>query len=76
VANIGLRPTVSDDKQRVLEVHLFDFSADLYDSEIEVAFLSYLRPEKKFENKEALRAQIREDVGTARAWLQNRTAAA
>ena len=76
VANIGLRPTVSDDKQRVLEVHLFDFSADLYDSEIEVAFLSYLRPEKKFENKEALRAQIREDVGTARAWLQNRTATA
>lgn len=76
VANIGMRPTVSDDKQRVLEVHLFDFSADLYDSEIEVAFLSYLRPEKKFENKEALCAQIREDVGTARAWFQIRTAAA
>ena len=76
VANIGLRPTVSDDKQRVLEVHLFDFSADLYDSEIEVAFLNYLRPEKKFENKDALRAQIREDVGAAHAWFQSRSAAA
>jgi len=76
VANIGLRPTVSDDKQRVLEVHLFDFSADLYDSEIEVAFLNYLRPEKKFENKDALCVQIREDVGAAREWFQNRTAAA
>ncbi len=76
VANIGLRPTVSDAQQRVLEVHLFDFCANLYDSEIEVAFLSYLRPEKKFENKDALCAQIREDVGAARAWLQNQTAAA
>jgi FAD synthase len=71
-----LRPTVSDDKQRVLEVHLFDFSADLYDCDIEVAFLSYLRPEKKFENKEALCTQIREDLHTARAWFQIRTAAA
>jgi riboflavin kinase/FMN adenylyltransferase len=60
----------------VLEVHLFDFSADLYDSEIEVAFLNYLRPEKKFENKDALCVQIRGDVAAARAWFQNRTAAA
>jgi FAD synthase len=67
---------VSDGKQRVLEVHLFDFSADLYDSEIEVAFLNYLRPEKKFENKDALRTQIRKDVSAARDWFQNRTAAA
>jgi riboflavin kinase/FMN adenylyltransferase len=76
VGNIGLRPTVSDAKQRILEVHLFDFSADLYDREIEVAFLNFLRPEKKFENTDALCAQIHEDVGTAREWLQNRTATA
>lgn len=76
VANIGLRPTVSNDNQRVLEVHLFDFSGDLYDKEIEVAFLHYLRPERKFENKEALCAQIHEDVEAARAWIPKRNAAA
>jgi riboflavin kinase/FMN adenylyltransferase len=76
VANLGLRPTVSDDKQRVLEVHLFDFSADLYGSELEIAFLHFLRPEKKFENKDALCAQIAEDISAARAWLEKRIAAA
>jgi riboflavin kinase/FMN adenylyltransferase len=76
VANIGLRPTVSNENQRVLEVHLFDFSGDLYDKEIEVAFLHFLRPERKFENKEALCAQILEDVGAARAWVPKRNAAA
>ena len=76
VANLGLRPTVSDDKQRVLEVHLFDFSADLYGSELEIAFLHFLRPEKKFENKDALCEQIAEDISAARAWLEKRIAAA
>lgn len=76
VANIGLRPTVSNDNQRVLEVHLFDFSGDLYDKEIEVAFLHFLRPERKFENKDALSAQIREDVGAAQACFPIRNAAA
>lgn len=76
VANIGLRPTVSNENQRVLEVHLFDFSGDLYDKDIEVAFLHFLRPERKFDNKEALCAQILEDVGAARAWLPKRNVAA
>lgn len=76
VANIGLRPTVSNDDQRMLEVHLFDFSGDLYGKEIEVAFLHFLRPERKFENKDALCAQIREDVGAAHAWFPTRNAAA
>jgi riboflavin kinase/FMN adenylyltransferase len=76
VANIGLRPTVSNENQRVLEVHLFDFSGDLYDKDIEVAFLHFLRPERKFENKEALCAQILEDVAAVRSWLPKRNAAA
>lgn len=76
VANIGLRPTVSGDGCRVLEVHLFDFSADLYGAEMEVSFLEFMRPEKKFENKEALCAQIHKDIGEARTRLQNCKAAA
>ncbi|MEI8292757.1 MAG: bifunctional riboflavin kinase/FAD synthetase [bacterium] len=72
VANIGVRPTVAEKGPPLLEVHLFDFSGDLYDQDIEVAFLHFLRGEKKFGNLEELRKQIEKDAATARAWLQTR----
>ncbi len=66
VINLGVRPTVdSGMPKRVLELHLFDFDRDIYGSDIEVRFLRYLRPEQKFENLAALRAQIARDVETA-----------
>jgi riboflavin kinase/FMN adenylyltransferase len=65
IANLGLRPTV-DGKNRVLEVHLFDFSGDLYGTEIEVGFRRYIRPEMKFSGVEDLRTQIARDVENAR----------
>ncbi|MBA3962411.1 MAG: bifunctional riboflavin kinase/FAD synthetase [Chthoniobacterales bacterium] len=67
VVNLGVRPTVADGSPtRVLELHLFDFDRDIYGSDIEVRFIHYLRPEKKFENLAALRAQIARDVEAAR----------
>jgi riboflavin kinase/FMN adenylyltransferase len=67
VANLGYRPTVSaGDPERLLELHLFDMNKDIYGEEIEVRFLRYLRPEQKFENVEALAAQISRDVAQAR----------
>lgn len=65
VANLGMRPTV-DGTTRALEVHLFDFTGDLYGRILEVTFVSYLRGERKFESVEALRQQIESDVLTAR----------
>jgi riboflavin kinase/FMN adenylyltransferase len=69
VANLGFRPTVSNDPQRLLEVHLFDFSGDLYGRDLEVDFLDFLRPEKKFESLEALREGIERDAHAAREFL-------
>jgi riboflavin kinase / FMN adenylyltransferase len=67
VINLGIRPTVSSGKsERVLEIHLFDFSRDIYGHEVEVRFLKFLRPEKKFANLDALVQQIRQDVERAR----------
>jgi riboflavin kinase/FMN adenylyltransferase len=67
VVNLGVRPTVAADApQRVLEFHLFDFDRDLYGEDIEVRFLRYLRPERKFENLAALREQITRDAAEAR----------
>jgi riboflavin kinase / FMN adenylyltransferase len=67
VANLGYRPTVSTGKpERLLELHLFDLNKDIYNEELEVRFLRYLRPEQKFENVDALAAQIARDVAEAR----------
>ncbi len=65
IANLGVRPTV-DGSTRVLEVHLFDFSGDLYGQEIEVEFVRFQRAEIKFDSLDPLRAQIAEDVRQVR----------
>lgn len=66
VANIGSRPTVKTAGERLLEVHLFDFTGDLYGQDIEAEFLRFLRPEKAFPSVDALREQIACDVEDAR----------
>ena len=67
VVNLGYRPTVSRGKsQRLLEIHLLDFERDIYGEDLEVRFVRYLRPERKFESVEALARQINADVRQAR----------
>lgn len=68
VANLGRRPTVGGTTVR-LEVHLFDFAADIYGRHLRVQFVDRLRGEKKFDGLEALQAQIAEDCRRARAIL-------
>ena len=66
VVNLGIRPTIaSATGDRVLEIHLFDFDQDIYGEDLEVTFRAYLRPEKKFENLDALKSQIAQDVAAA-----------
>jgi riboflavin kinase / FMN adenylyltransferase len=68
VANLGRRPTVAGQIER-LEVHLFDFDADLYGRHLRVRLIEFLRPEKKFDGLDALRAQIAQDSARAREIL-------
>lgn len=68
VASLGYNPTVSHEKRSQLEVHLFNFSGDLYGERIEVAFLHKLRDEQKFADLASLQAQIHLDMAQARAW--------
>jgi riboflavin kinase/FMN adenylyltransferase len=68
VANVGRRPTF--DKQDVLlEVHIFDFEGDLYGTHAAVSFIEYLRPERKFDGLDSLKAQIAKDSERAREVL-------
>ncbi|WP_343584923.1 bifunctional riboflavin kinase/FAD synthetase [Flavobacterium sp.] len=58
--NIGFNPTVNGDKQTI-EVHLFNFDKDIYDQNIEVSLLHYIREEQKFSSLDALKAQLNQD---------------
>lgn len=68
VANLGRRPTVGGTVER-LEIHLFDFSGDLYGRHLRVRLLDFLRPEQKFESFAALKTQIDADAAEARRRL-------
>lgn len=68
VANLGLRPTVAGAEER-LEVHLFDFDEDLYGQGLETELLSFVRPERRFDGLDALKAQIAADATEARSRL-------
>ncbi len=70
IANLGIRPTLGG-TDRVLEVHLFEFTGDLYGGEIQVEFVKHLREEMKFNSLESLRQQIEKDVSHARHELRN-----
>lgn len=71
VANLGIRPTVSGLSQLNLEVHVFDFSADLYGKHVHVTFLKKLRDEKKFNNVNELKLQIEIDIANAKSFFKN-----
>jgi riboflavin kinase / FMN adenylyltransferase len=68
VMNIGNRPTVNGENISV-EVHLFDWSSDLYGRKLVVELEKFLRPETKFANIEALKQQIQTDCSAARAFF-------
>ncbi len=68
VANIGTRPTV-DGTRTLLEVHLFDFDADIYGCHVQVNFLRKLRDEQRFDSFDALKQQIDADVKQAREYF-------
>ena len=69
VANLGVRPTIAGQAEELLEPYFFDFSGDLYGQTIEVALIDFLRPEAKFDDLEALKAQMAKDCDAARIAL-------
>lgn len=69
VSNYGVRPTVNGGDTPVLETYLFGFSGELYDRDVEVMPLHFLRPEERFADLEALREAIAGDCRRARDWL-------
>ena len=71
--NIGIRPSVSSEGKRSLEVHIFDFNESLYGQTIRVTFVSRMRSEHKFESLDALIHQLKQDELDARQLFANHT---
>jgi len=71
VANLGFRPSIDKARQALLEVHLFDFSGDLYGTHLNVRFRHKIRDEMKFPSVDALKAQIALDVDSAKDYFKH-----
>lgn len=69
VASLGVRPTVKVNGLATLEVHLFDFHAQIYGAHVRVDFLHKLRDEEKFPDLPTLIAQIERDVVEAKKYF-------
>jgi len=65
IANLGYRPTFNQ-KKILLEVHIFNFSSNLYNKYLSVEFVKFIRKEKKFKNINQLRKQIQSDLTIAK----------
>ncbi len=74
--NVGTRPTVYENYQRVVESHILDFSTDVYGERVEISFYKKLREERIFPTVMDLSAQIGRDVETTREYFAARRALA
>ncbi|RMF86036.1 MAG: bifunctional riboflavin kinase/FAD synthetase [Nitrospinota bacterium] len=72
ITNIGVNPTFQRDQRRI-EVHLFDFSRQIYGEQVELAFLEKIRDERRFPSVTALVEQIASDVRYAQAFFRRHT---
>ena len=70
VANLGTRPTINGISKLQLEVHILNFSKDLYGQHVHITFLKKIRDEVKFKSIEALKVQIKKDIISSETFLK------
>jgi riboflavin kinase/FMN adenylyltransferase len=69
VANVGCNPTFLDNGIKRIEVHILDFSRDIYHKSLDIIFYERLRDELRFDNPGQLKAQINKDIEAAQTLL-------
>ncbi len=62
ITNFGIKPTISDKNEPVLETHILNFEKDIYGTDLDIEFVRMLRKEQKFNSLDELKAQIAKDV--------------
>lgn len=71
--NVGTRPTITNEKNVSIEVHLFNFEGDLYNEHVTVQLLSRFRDEVKFDSVSELTTQLKKDEESIRNYFNNRS---
>lgn len=69
VTNVGVRPTVDDGETLTAEPYILDFGGDLYGQDLRVEFYHFLRPERKFDSLEELRAMVLHNADQTREYF-------
>lgn len=62
ILNFGIKPTITDENKAIFEIHILNFNKDIYGKRVRVRFLDFIREEKKFNNIEELKKQIKQDI--------------
>lgn len=70
IANIGCKPTVSENATPIAEVHLFNFNQMIYGQQVRLELIEFMRPERKFSGLDALKSQINMDIKNAHYLLR------
>lgn len=68
ISNVGYKPTVTQERVMGLESYLYDFNQNIYEENIEVYLYAFKRPEQKFEDLEALKVQLQQDIEEGRRY--------
>lgn len=71
VTNVGCKPTIEGNNPVGVETYLLDFHENVYDRIVTVEFISKIRAEHKFENIEALKEQMENDIAYTEAYFRN-----
>ena len=69
IANIGIKPTVTDQRRMTIEVHLFDICEQLYGKKAKVCLYHFVRPECKFDSVDQLKEQMERDIAAGKQYF-------
>lgn len=73
VTNIGVKPTIEDKASPLAETFIIDYTGDLYGRSIEIELFDFIRPERKFDSIDELKAEIKQNTESARATFEKLT---
>ena len=71
IGNIGVKPTVTEEKRMLVETYLFDYSGDAYGKQVRIELHKFKRPEQKFASVEDMKSQVEQDILFAKEYFKN-----
>lgn len=70
IGNVGVKPTVTDERRMLIESYLFDYEGNAYGKDVEIQLFEFRRPEQKFDSVESMKAQIDSDIAFGKEYFR------